>query len=117
MPSSADLRMGGIKVAASKGKEKANPVREAMEKFATAGAGLEIEDQQGSVRDEASSSLVQMGCRLPALPKKLIERLRRVNMWTSQNSHRRKGRAGQCPRHLMGKLLSFKLLTWSRPGG
>ena len=59
-------------MAVGKGKEKANPVREAMEKFASAGAGLEIEDQQGSMRDEASSSLVQMGCGLPALPKKLI---------------------------------------------
>lgn len=76
MPAPADLSRSGVKVADGKGKQRANPVVEAMEKFARAGGGEgEKEDQHGNPKADASPSLIQMGCGLPALSKKLLEKV------------------------------------------
>ena len=76
MPSPAELRKSGVKVATNKGKEKANPLREALEMFATAGeGGQKKEDEQESAKEVPSPVLVQMGCGLPALSKKLLEKI------------------------------------------
>ncbi len=70
MPSAAELRKSGVKVSC-KGKEKAtDPLREALELFASAG-----QEKEGTEKEEASLPLVQMGCGLPALPRKLLEKI------------------------------------------
>ncbi len=46
-----------------------------MEKFARAGGGQATEDHHVNLNGEATPSLIQMGCGLPALPKKLLEKI------------------------------------------
>ncbi len=72
MPSLANLNQSGVQV--GKGKGKANPVAEAVEILARAGAEGEAGDTPTMLTD-TNPSLVQMGCGLPALPRKLLEKI------------------------------------------
>ena len=74
MPSPEDLGKSGVK-ATDKGKEKANPLQDFTECLARAGAEGEREANLAPLAAEPNLPLVQMGCGLPALSKKLIEKI------------------------------------------
>ena len=60
----------------AKGKEKASPLQEALDKFArTGGSSAQDPVLRNSGDAEATTSLVQVGGGLPAIPKKLIEKI------------------------------------------
>ena len=78
MPTPAELRASGIKTGLSggKGKEKASPLLQAMEKFRKAGVeGGERADLSALSGADTTSPLVQLGCGLAALSKKLLEKI------------------------------------------
>ena len=74
MPTPAELSRSGVRLAES--MERAKPLREAMQKFAKAGemAG-EGPDPIGTARETPLTPLVQLGCGLATLLKKLLERI------------------------------------------
>ena len=77
MPGPEDLRRSGIRVLAGKEKEPASHLKETLEKLAT--VGHEKEEQGESARKESTLALVQMGCGLPALTKKLLDKIEAGN--------------------------------------
>ena len=77
MPTPAELSASGIKTGPSggKGKEKASPLLEAMEKFRKAGVEGGEEADLSALSGADTTSLVQLGCGLAALSKKLLEKI------------------------------------------
>lgn len=70
MPTADELSKSGVRV--GKGKEKATPLLEAVNRFAKAGGA---ERETAEPLTDTTLPLVQMGCGLAALPKKTVEKI------------------------------------------
>lgn len=74
MPTASELSKSGVKVA-SKGKEKATPLLEVVNRFAKAGGAEGETADPPPLGTDITLSLVQLGCGLAALPKKIVEKI------------------------------------------
>lgn len=94
MPTAKELSKSGVRVA-SKGKEKASPLLEALNRVAKAGGAEGEAPDFLPMETDSTLPLVQMGCGLAALPKKIIEKIEADEYVDFSDLPPAKGKGGQ----------------------